>query len=157
MLWWPIDLLSWFPETSGAHRYDISHGDRIKAESFKLTFHSARFENNLYISLDKGISAHQKEKKKKELQWWISMGYESPLCDFTSLLPVLNIKELVTKTEGRIHAGKVHEGLSPMGGSPYWSRGRVGGFLHVGRKEQQGPFWPCPPTPYLPAPLHGRR
>lgn len=45
-LWWPTDLLKWFPETSGAQRYctELSQGDRIKAEISELTFHSVRCE-----------------------------------------------------------------------------------------------------------------
>ena len=37
---------------------------------------------------------------------------------------------------GRTHVGEVHGGLSPVGGTPWWSRGRVRS-PRARRKEQQ--------------------
>lgn len=88
LLWWPIDFLSWFPETAGAHRYDtkLSHGDRIKAESLKLTFHSVRSKNNVYVSFDKGISAAQ---QRRVATMNLNRAWESRMW-FYHLLSVLN-------------------------------------------------------------------
>ncbi|GAB0178755.1 zinc finger and BTB domain-containing protein 5 [Grus japonensis] len=38
---------------------------------------------------------------------------------------------------GETHAGKVHEGLSPVGGTPCWSRGTMRGVLPLRMKKQQ--------------------
>jgi len=51
---------------------------------------------------------------------------------------------------GRTHAGAVCGRLSPVGGTPGWSRGRVWGVLPLRRKEQQRQRvmnWPQPPFP----------
>lgn len=72
LLWWPIDLLKWIPETSGAHRYgtEPSPADRIKAKSSELMFHSIRSEIKRVFPLT-NVSVQQR-------------GPESPLSDFTS-------------------------------------------------------------------------
>ena len=59
---------------------------------------------------------------------------------------------------GRTHAGAVRGGLSPVGGTPRWSRGRVWGVLPLRRKERQRQCvmnWPQPPFPV--ALRHSRR
>ena len=57
------------------------------------------------------------------------------------------------------HVGAVHGGLSPVGRTPRWSRGRGWGVLPLRRKEQQRQRvvnCPQPPFPHPPALLGGR-
>lgn len=93
LLWWPIDLLKWLPETSVVDRYgtEPSEGDRIKAESLEVTFHSARSEN--IGSFDKSISAAQQKgvtMMSLNRNWSSSLGFTSCYMCW--------IKEFVTKT-----------------------------------------------------------
>lgn len=70
LLWWPIDLLKWFPETSGAKRYctELSQGDRIKAEISELTFHSVRCEIKSAFPLTKYQFSPEKSHCNDESQ-----------------------------------------------------------------------------------------
>ena len=60
---------------------------------------------------------------------------------------------------GRTHVGEVCGELSPVRGTPRWSRGRVWGVLPPRSKEQQRHVmnWPQPPFPILLCCSGGRR
>lgn len=68
--------------------------------------------------------------QKSALEWGLPSGFVTPEESHSGAACFRS-----TETRGKDSLREVHGELSPMAGTPCWSRGRVGGVLTLRRKE----------------------